>query len=450
MPAVSQTERNLKDALNSNQKDRERMCLDVLATMPGYAEVRPRLPKGGPDGGRDIQALYDGELCFGAVGFKNDATATEQHRREISAKFNEDLKAAREATDDLGRRASHFVFFTNVGLTPSILTELKTEAISNGFKTCDVLDSERLRIELDSSKGYAIRFRYLGIAMNDAEQKVFFTEWGSELNKMVATKLGGLDDATKRIQFLLEAQLLVDTVTTVIRLKKDLNDISGGQFLFQTDLSLRSNVKGLMGFHYGSGTNRRKPIDHTDEKGRFISGTEQYGYSFAWVIEDLTDTGAKEWMGENPERPQKTENEDQFIRVYWSSGGFGFGGNALNFNSGNKPFILRSGPSFPLIELDGCWLLFRVTESLAKQIETLSVYANGYELLKLTELEWVLESDSSDSLYLPKEAVEPPVGDGLVTLRPRSGNSTFHIDLMHETPRRYNWTPPTSVTNSHS
>jgi len=70
----------LKDHLNTNQAKRERMCLEILSVQDDYSDVRPRLPKGGPDGGRDLQGSHKANLLFGAVGFVNDATDLDQHR----------------------------------------------------------------------------------------------------------------------------------------------------------------------------------------------------------------------------------------------------------------------------------------------------------------------------------------------------------------------------------
>jgi hypothetical protein len=97
---MSETDRRLKDHLNTNQAQRERMCLEILSVQDDYSDIRPRLPKGGPDGGRDIQGLYKDDLCFGAVGFVNDASDTDQHRKQIKAKFKDDLKSAQKAKQD--------------------------------------------------------------------------------------------------------------------------------------------------------------------------------------------------------------------------------------------------------------------------------------------------------------------------------------------------------------
>ena len=49
---MSQTRRAIEDF--DNQHDFERMAADVLNAL-GYADVEPIAPRGGSDGGRDIQ-----------------------------------------------------------------------------------------------------------------------------------------------------------------------------------------------------------------------------------------------------------------------------------------------------------------------------------------------------------------------------------------------------------
>jgi hypothetical protein len=65
-----QTEQRLKNYLDTNQLHREQLCLAVVALDKRFSEVRPRHPRGGPDGGRDIEAIFKkDQRAFGAVGF---------------------------------------------------------------------------------------------------------------------------------------------------------------------------------------------------------------------------------------------------------------------------------------------------------------------------------------------------------------------------------------------
>lgn len=105
------------------------MCRAVLATDPRFSEVRPRHPRGGPDGGRDMEAVYRGEhRAFGAVGFVNQANDANEQRRSVESKFAADLERALAATDELGA----FVFFTNVNFTIGEKDQLIQQAKASG------------------------------------------------------------------------------------------------------------------------------------------------------------------------------------------------------------------------------------------------------------------------------------------------------------------------------
>jgi hypothetical protein len=107
------TDERLKTYLDRKQLQRERMCLAILAIDKRFTNVQPRHPRGGPDGGRDIEALFLGEQkAIGAIGFVNQANDSPEHKRKAKRKFADDLKSA--ATAEPALKA--FVFFTNVNL----------------------------------------------------------------------------------------------------------------------------------------------------------------------------------------------------------------------------------------------------------------------------------------------------------------------------------------------
>lgn len=192
------TDERLKSHLNSRQPDRERMCLALLSLDRSYTRIEPRRPEGGPDGGRDLQCIFEHRLkCFGAVGFKNNANDSNEQRREISKKFKDDLSAAIDA--DASVKA--FVFFTNVDLTPAEQEGLKQHARSCGMEFVDVLYRERLRILLDSVGGYAIRLSFLDIALSDAEQKDFFSRFGDAIQDVVVGKLEAVEHRMEEILY---------------------------------------------------------------------------------------------------------------------------------------------------------------------------------------------------------------------------------------------------------
>ncbi|MEM9463451.1 MAG: hypothetical protein AAGF11_55435 [Myxococcota bacterium] len=160
-----QTDERLKSYLDTNQLHREQMCCAILAADHRFSEVRPRHPRGGPDEGRDIEAVYrDDQKAFGAVGFINQANDSKEQKRRIKSKFMDDLASALGATV----RPDAFVFFTNVNFTIGEKGELVQKAKASGIPFCEIFDRERLRIELDSPDGFSTRFQYLGIALSDS------------------------------------------------------------------------------------------------------------------------------------------------------------------------------------------------------------------------------------------------------------------------------------------
>lgn len=191
------TDERLKSHLNGRQPDRERMCLAILGIETGFSQIEPRRPEGGPDGGRDIQCIQNGLKCFGAVGFKNSAHDSDQQVREIKGKFKDDLNSALDAEADL----KAFVFFTNVDLTPAHQVELRNFASAKGAVQVEIYWRERIRVLLDSPEGYAIRLSFLDIPLSDAEQKVFFSRFGKELQALISGKLESVENRIEEIQF---------------------------------------------------------------------------------------------------------------------------------------------------------------------------------------------------------------------------------------------------------
>lgn len=172
------------------------MCLAVLALDRNYADVHPRRPEGGRDGGRDIQALRDSQLCYGAVGFRNNVSDSSEDKRVIKKKFRKDVDAA-IGVDDAKPRA--FVFFTNVDLTPAEVEELRGWGEAKGLSFVDIYWRERIRHALDSPEGLAIRYQYLDISLSEAEQKSFFSRFGTDLERLVR---GGFDTIDRKIDAL--------------------------------------------------------------------------------------------------------------------------------------------------------------------------------------------------------------------------------------------------------
>lgn len=162
------TDERLRAWLQS-QPERERLCIALLPLLGDYRDARPRRPRGGPDGARDIEARVGDVAVWGAVGFQNHADDSKASREAAKDKFRSDLTGALRENPQL----RGFVFFTNVDLTPAAVTELENVARNAKIEHVEVFHRERLRKELDSTTGLALRLQFLGIEMSIEEQTAF-------------------------------------------------------------------------------------------------------------------------------------------------------------------------------------------------------------------------------------------------------------------------------------
>jgi hypothetical protein len=162
-----------------------------------YTRERPRRPKGGPDGGRDIEAVHEGStVAWGAVGFRNGGGNDEQARREASTKYESDLCRSLQENPTL----QAFVFFTNVDLTPTIVEKLKDTAASKGVPVVDIIDLERLRHALDSPEGLIARLQYLDIPMSATEQIALVNKFGTQLQSAVSTRFDRVERTLSQME----------------------------------------------------------------------------------------------------------------------------------------------------------------------------------------------------------------------------------------------------------
>ena len=180
--------------------------------------MTPRRPKGGRDGARDIQAIFDGGLeAWGAVGFQNSANDSTKNKTWVKKKYKSDLKAALKQNPTL----KGFIFFTNVDLTPGEQIVLIAHATKNGIKHTEVFHRERLRQVLDSPEGLGYRFQYLEIPMSLEEQTSFIDGLQRSREKELAElndKQNHIDEQVHRLEFLNECLRPVYHVALAVKL----------------------------------------------------------------------------------------------------------------------------------------------------------------------------------------------------------------------------------------
>jgi hypothetical protein len=192
------TDERLRNWLDGNQPQRERLCLALLALDSRYAQAVPRRPRGGPDGGRDIEALFEARSAiWGSVGFRNAVRDSAADKRWVRRKFTEDVRKAKRRNKAL----DHFIFFTNVDLTPAENTALQSVARKCGMAFCDIYYRERIRMLLDSAEGLALRYQYLGVEMSAVEQAAFFAKFGDSIQRLLELRFAEFDRRLDRLEF---------------------------------------------------------------------------------------------------------------------------------------------------------------------------------------------------------------------------------------------------------
>jgi hypothetical protein len=324
------TDERLKSYLDTNQQGREQMCLAVLAIDKRFSDVRPRHPRGGPDGGRDIEAVFrQAQLAYAAVGFVNQANDSNKHKKRINAKFSEDLASALGA--DL--KPEVFVFFTNLNFTSGEKDALIAEARKAGITYCDIFDRERIRISLDSPDGFAIRFQYLALPLSEEEQASFFARWGDDIQSLVASGFQRLERTLDRILFLQEANDVLTELTFLFELDRQYLASEIGHFRAFCLLNLKEIKYDIFRVVFGSSdrADRMSPV-HCDYP-RAPSGIA-YGISGGqWEQHvHLDGDDASSGSADDPENYQQvgwsrsigvervrfvraTYSHDQFIRI---------------------------------------------------------------------------------------------------------------------------------------
>jgi hypothetical protein len=233
---IPTTEERLRHYLDANQVQRERMCLALLPLLGPYTRGRPRRPKGGPDGARDVEAIHEGKtLVWGAVGFRNGGGLDEVARRDAEEKFKSDLDNALKENPSL----EGFVFFTNVDLTPTRKENLTKYAQAKNIKIIDIFDLELLRHVLDSPEGLIARLQFLGIPMTPTEQVALVAKFGTELQNAVTERFDRVEQTLAKMERFLDFQKPLTRLDAYIQLTDTVTSAEIG------DQAIRLRITGL-------------------------------------------------------------------------------------------------------------------------------------------------------------------------------------------------------------
>jgi len=429
-----QTDERLKSYLDTNQLHREQMCRAILATDKRFSEVRPRHPRGGPDGGRDIEAIFrEGEVACGAVGFMNQANDSSDHKRAVFAKFSADLSSAQSAKNDL----CAFVFLTNVNLTIGEKDRLVEEAKSIGISYCEIFDRERLRIVLDGPDGFSIRFQYLGIALSEAEQATFFARWGDEIQSVISTGFEKVQTSLNRLMFLQEVGNPLAYLSLHFELDKEYSAEEIGHFRLFCSLHLKEPKHRILAVLFGSSDkSNRMRSDLGNGPSEQPPGIK-YGVSGGqWELHVALDEGHKDdrLSVEETDRESAEEDEEAYVCTGCSSS---IGIDPVQFigiSYGKDPLI-RLAPGLTLRDMDESMFLPFCNESLATKIKAIHIYSNGYKLQEISTEGFSIDCDSFETRE-PAVFSEEELEDRWVRIRPAEISSAFHLRFFESTPVR--------------
>ena len=233
------TEERLRSYLNANQPARERMCLALLGLEPLLSGLQPVRPMGGPDGGKDIEGVWNNRLFYAGIGFRNNACDSSDDKRWAINKCKSDLASAKKNKPDIDQ----FIFLTNVDLTPGEREEIVQYAYELKFINIDIYYRERLRVLLDNNPaGYPIRLQYLNIEMSGEEQISFFNQFGNEIQEVLKNKFENIDKRLNRVEFLTDSTKKLNCLYLIVNLKKEytLDELNDLFFIMEiTDLRIR-------------------------------------------------------------------------------------------------------------------------------------------------------------------------------------------------------------------
>ncbi|ERP90040.1 hypothetical protein Q670_14175 [Alcanivorax sp. P2S70] len=419
-----QTDERLKSYLDTNQLHREQLCRAILAVDKRFSDVRPRHPRGGPDGGRDIEALFrDESLAYGAVGFVNQANDSKEQKKTINEKFASDLDSAIGAN----KKPSVFVFFTNINLTIGEKDTLVESAKKQGITHCEILDRERLRITLDSPDGFSLRFQYLNITLSEEEQASFFARWGDDIQSVISTGFQRIEGTLNRLLFLQESTDPLNHLTFSFELKEKYSADDIGHFRLFCSMHLKEPKQKILGIIFGS----------SDKSNRMRNDT---GCDFTEQLSGIKyGIAGGQWESyldiESDSETEIDDEEDERYKQVGSSSSIGRSEVEFLPISYSKNSFIRYFPTICLKDLDDAMFLPIANKSLAEKVKAIHIYSNGYKIQEIGSEDFKVDVEAFQPA-IPVEFTSQELEDPWVRIRPSEMSSAFHIRFFEKTPKR--------------
>lgn len=418
-----QTDERLKSYLDTNQLVQEQLCLAILSIDKRFTEVRPRHPRGGPDGGRDIEAIFRQEQrAFAAVGFVSQACDSPENKKRIKKKFDEDLLSALSASPT----PVAFFFLTNINFTLGEKDVLTKKAKKNGFGYCEIFDRERLRIALDSTDGLSIRFQYLGMPMSEAEQASFFAKWGDDIHSVISTGFQKIENTLDRVLFLQEASGVMSSLLIGFELDRIYPADEIGHFRAFCSMYLKEPKHQILSVMFGSSDKSERMRNDKLKKPSEEQPGIRYGISGGQWERHLVkpnDT-ANDLSKDSLEKHHQVGSsssagieEVKFVRIEYSCDSF-----------------IRFSPRLNLKDIDESMFLPMLNATLAEKIKCIHIFANEYKLLEIPRSEFEIDETPFEA-KIPVDFTECELSDAWVRIRP-TGLSSFRFSFSDQTPQR--------------
>ncbi len=396
------------------------MCRSVLALDKRFSDVRPRHPRGGRDGGRDIEAIYRNDhIAFGAVGFVNQANDSADQKKTINRKFNEDLNSALSAD----KKPEVFVFYTNINLTIGEKDQLIEKAKTRGMIHCEIMDRERIRISLDTPDGFSIRFQHLNIPLSEEEQASFFAKWGDDIQSVISTGFQKVENTLNRILFFQEASSTLSHLTLSIELNQKYTAEDIGHFRLFCSLYLKEPKNKILSILFGrtDRSNRMREdiaADFTEQKSGIKYGIGGGQWEQIIDIEDEDQDYEEEKYTKVGSSSSIGMDYVEFIPIQYS-----------------KDSLIRNPDGLTLRDIDEAMLFPFCNKTLAEKIKAIHIYSNGYKIKELGPSD--IEIDLTEfGPEIPVDFSEDELKDPWVRVLPAGGYSSFNIEFFDETPKR--------------
>lgn len=416
------TDEKLKSYLDTNQMYREQMCLAVLSIDKRFSEVTPIHPRGGPDGGKDIEAIYKNEQkVFGAVGFVNQANDSNEQKKKVTKKFKDDTKNALKEDN----KPDYLVFFTNINLTQGERKTLIKHAKDKGFKDCDIFDRERIRILLDGADGLAVRFQFLDIPLSEAEQATFFARWGDDIQSVISTGFQKIEKTLNRILFLQESADVMKSLFISYELDKEYDAKEVGHFRAFCHLFLKEPKHNIFAIVFGSSDKSDRMRDGDNSRYKTQKSGIKHG------------VGGGQWESyvdfEEEIEIEDSSDSEKYTNVGSSSS---IGMDTVKFVTIKYTHyeLIRYKPRLSLQDLDEAMYLHFINKSLAQKVKSIHIFSNGYKIQEIHKNDFSIDETDFDA-GIPADFSETELADKWVRIRPLVA-SAFTFSFYEETPNR--------------